>query len=165
MVQRAIVSVRTASTVPELRIAQAIVLTEVLGLPAESAAVAVGRNREWVSRARAAFASEDRSFGASAAGGRRNQLFSSQKELELVKRAITQRRKAPWGTTLRSVLREIVDQESGEVVAESTLSGIMRRAASQLLPGGRVWELEYYSQILADMIRLESRLKELRRRN
>jgi hypothetical protein len=90
--------------------------------------------------------------------------LAPNEELALVKRAILEWSTAPTGANLRSVFRTLVDKELGYPIAESTISGMLRRSASQLLPSGEVWELERFAMLLSGSIRAEKRIQEIRGR-
>lgn len=160
--QRARRDVRSTQSAAQLRAALAVLLPAEVGLTIEQTARALGRNPSWVSRTRNRFISGDADFaGPEARGGRRRQLLTPARELALVKQALV-RNRGSW-RHLRQDLRELLQTELDSDPAASTVTAILTRAAAQLLPNGKIWELNRWSGHLAEICRTEAHLASFRR--
>ena len=88
-------------------------------------------------------------------------MLTPAREVELVKQALIKNR-GSW-RHLRQDLRELLGSELGSDPAESTVTAILTRAAAQLLPNGKSWELDRWSANLAEICRREADIGRLRR--
>jgi hypothetical protein len=155
--ERARRDVREAQSAAQLRAALAVVLPVDCGLSARETGVALGRQAAWVSRTRNQYMSGKAEFsGLEARGGRRNQLFTDAKEIDLVKEAIINSERS-W-QSVRRELRLVLMKETDSDPAESTISAMLSRVAPKIVPGCDVWDLRKWRHKVAAMLRTEKEL-------
>lgn len=142
IVEATLQSIRDTKSEEELRALQAVLLP-LLGCSLEVTAQAVGRDRFWVSRTRNRVLRDGPLVVRH--GGRRRETVTKEQEVALVNEALD-RATLRWGgmpALLRDALREVVDAVASErYVDESTLTGILNRSASQIVPKARGADLK-----------------------
>lgn len=135
-VDRARQVISATNNASELRAAQAVLLAT-MGLSNEQIGQAIGRTPVWTSRLRRQFVEGRETFAhQDGRGGRRRQHFTAEVELALVRKALEGAYRystQPYRSTLREILRELVEDRLGEQPAESTLTGMLNRAALKWL--------------------------------
>ncbi len=136
-VERALDAVQRTDDCNTLRAAQSVLLP-LLGLTLQDTAEVVGRDRHWVSRARNRMLRDQPP--PSKHGGRRRFLMEEDREVALVKSAITQ---SAWSQicTVRQALGDLLAQQTGHAVSTSTITQLLNRAAPKVLPGGTATQL------------------------
>lgn len=155
--QRAREVLSNASNADELRAAQAALLP-LLGLSLEQTAEIVGRDRFWVSRTRNRFL---RGEALATHGGRRNSLVTSEIELKLVKLAFTQHGVSLFVTeSVRKMLRTLLEEHTDSSISESTISEVLDRVASKIIPGAKGTDLTDLESHFARIWRTEKKLAE-----
>lgn len=153
--ERAAEDIRTAIDAARLRQAQAALLP-LLGLTLDQTAAIIGRDRWWTSRARNQYL---RGEPPPAHGGRRRAQLTFDEELGLVKLAIRDLLGSHYRhRSVRAALRQRLDRRSEEPVAESTISDLLSRTASKIVPGASAADLEDAAWALATLWRLEDRI-------
>lgn len=139
-IDRARLMLRDAKSADELRIAQAVLLPLEGMLNLKDVAAMVGRSPEWVSKQRNRYIQGLPPLRLR--GGRRNALLSAEDEIEAVKLGLAiHQRRFYSDKTLRDDIRDVVESRVGRPIGESTLTGVIRRAAAQLIPEGRAEDL------------------------
>lgn len=122
-VEVALERVRTAVDVKQLRRAQAVVLPQVFGLTLEQTADAIGLSKEWVSRLRNSFSTEE--IDLPKQGGRHHEIFSKDREAQLLKPFIEQA--ARGGILVVGQIKSEFEKASGRKIALSTMYNILHR--------------------------------------
>jgi hypothetical protein len=121
-----------------LRVAQTILLPNLLGISVADTALAVGRSRSWVAHTRARFLRSEGEVEAGRAGrgGRRRALMSPAAEAVVVREAIVAcNERWPERTSVRKELARLLWEKLDRPVAQSTVTAIMRRVAEVWFPG------------------------------
>lgn len=146
VLDRAARAVRDSEDADSLRAAQATLLP-LLGLSLDVTALALGRDRYWVSRARGRFLRGQPAQKRH--GGRRHGRVAVDEEVELLRLAI-ERTRPPFGTrSLRAALRELLDAHGEQPVADSTITEFLNRTAPKLLPGATGTLVSQYAPYIA----------------
>lgn len=159
--QRAKDVIENSADSEEVRAAQAYLLPAE-GLSLEVTAMAVGRDRYWVSRARNRFI---KGLAPVKHGGRRNELFSEKDEIEIVKAAFIKSWQS-MGERLspRDTLRELLDERLGHTVSDSTITEMLGRMLRRYVPGEEVGLLWRFASPLGSLFYAEEDVKSRRTR-
>lgn len=148
--------IATTDDIDMLRVAQTV-LMPLQGMTLEQTAEALGRDKFWVSRTRNRFIRGEAPQGQH--GGRRNAYFNQQQEYELVRDALADRERQTgveyWETTLREVLQRRLSEVTKLSVSDSTITDLLDRYTSRVIPGVKWGELGSYQYILTRMAWLE----------
>lgn len=162
------ISVLNAKTASELRAAQAVLLPLEVGLTMEMTAIAVGRSRSWVAKARHKFIAlngykPDKKQGIR--GGRHREIVPEVDECRYVMHACARRAYTLYLWNLGSVhaaeshrplakyLQEDLEDMRGEPVALSTAYKMIERTARKEFLGGAVKDWNMIVFILFDTFR------------
>jgi hypothetical protein len=116
----------SATTVEQLRIAQAVLLPLELGISLARTAELLGMTSGWVARARIRYiAAHNGDRQTKPRGGRRNCLLTPEDELKVVEQVLANRR-FTWNPPVH-VLRDLLNKKVGREVALSTAYNILNR--------------------------------------
>jgi transposase len=118
---------RTASTVEQLRQAQAVVLPLCYGLSLEQTAEIIGVSPSWASRLRNTFLSGKPldTRGASVRGGRRRESFSPEREAELLAPFLEPAKAG--GILVVGPIKQALEAALGRELALSTVYNVLHR--------------------------------------
>ena len=125
--------IRQAKDMDELRAAQAVLLP-LLGLTLDQTGLAIGKDRYWVSRAR------NRSLRGepppTTHGGRRRSIVPEREELDLLREAVFHKgfNAQLLTKTLLERIRHLLEAQTDEAVADSTVFAFLERNAPKLVP-------------------------------
>ncbi len=124
-VSAALEAISTATSVEQLRQAQAVVLPLCCGLNLEQTALALGVSTRWASRLRNQFIDGKAIGEGSARGGRRRQSFSIEREAELLAPFLEQAKRG--GVLVVGPVRLALQQALGREIALSSAYNILHR--------------------------------------
>jgi len=131
--EAAAAAVGSATDVEQLRAAQALLLP-LLGLTLDQTAMALGKNRFWVSRARNRLLRGEPAVRSR--GGRRKALLTREEEVDMLLAVIVRRAGKMWNQeSFHDAVRDELKNLKGAWVYDSTINDIAHRVASQLFPG------------------------------
>ena len=158
--ERARIAIRAAASADELRAAQAVLLPLEFGLSLAHTALILGRSLSWVSRARRQFIATGMSTLPAGRGGRRHGLLAPEDEEFLVKQAVVKSN----GFKSKGVHGELQKllEARGLAPAPSTVTAIMQRVTSRILPGKKA---SYLNENCGPLSHLWSREVHRRMRN
>lgn len=148
--------IRNSENLDELRAAQAYLLPAE-GVSLDVAAMALGCDRYWVSRARTRFI---RGQSPPKHGGRRNELFSEDEEIAIVKSAFIRAWQSK-GVRLRprDTLKALLEERFDHTVSDSTITEMLGRMLRRYIPGAKVEFLRRFEDPLGALFYAEKDVK------
>ena len=126
-VSEAMEVINSASTLEQLRQAQAVVLPLQPGMDLGKAAEVIGLSKGWVCRLRNQFISGNRigTQGKSVRGGRRREYFTQEQEVELLEPFLKSARTG--GILIVNQIKPAIEMALGKEVALSTVYKLLHR--------------------------------------
>jgi transposase len=120
-------AIKNATTIEQLRQAQAVVLPLRFGLSLEQTAQAIGVSPKWTSELRNDFIDGKilDSRGSAVRGGRRNQRFTVEREAELLAPFLEQAKSG--GVLVVGPIRQALQEALGQDIALSTVYNVLHR--------------------------------------
>lgn len=159
--------IATSTCVDEVRAAQAFLLP-LMGLSLEQTAEVVGKDRFWVSRTRNRFLRGEPTNRVH--GGRRNALLSPEQEHAIVRDALVEFGRPICRTArsdegeVRRLVRKALLALLKRSVNESTVTELLDRYVSKIVPGAKWSDCRLEHSALARLADLELRLPGFRAR-